>query len=83
MAKKTIYSAEYRSLVERLREHREAQRISQTSLAMKLGWPQQRLSAVEAGSRRLDVMEYFQLTSALGLTRRRAMLLVPLDTQKR
>jgi len=83
MAKKTIYSAEYRSLVERLREHREAQRISQTALAQMLGWPQQRLSAVEAGSRRLDVMEYFQLTSALGLTRERAMLLVPRDTKKR
>jgi len=83
MGKKTIYSAEYRSLVERLRAHREAQSLSQSALAMKLGWPQQRLSAVEAGSRRLDVMEYFQLTAALRMTRHQAMLLIPLEPKSR
>lgn len=68
MATKTIYSTGYRRLVTRLREIREAAGLSQTALAATLGWPQQRLSAVEAGARRLDVMEFLQLTEALGLS---------------
>ena len=68
MASKTIYSTAYRRLVSRLREMREAAGISQSALAATLGWPQQRLSAVEAGARRLDVMEFLHLTSVLGLS---------------
>ena len=68
MATKTIYSTAYRLLVTRLREIREAAGISQSALAAMLGWPQQRLSAVEAGARRLDVMEFLHLTGALGLS---------------
>ena len=67
MATKTIYSAAYRRLVLRLRTLREDSGTSQTTLANALGWPQQRLSAVEAGARRLDVIEFLQLTAALGL----------------
>ncbi len=77
MKKKTIYSAEYRQLVDRLREKRESLGYTQTGLATALGWPQQRVSAVESCSRRLDVMEYFILTSALGLTREAALGLIP------
>ncbi|MBB1059267.1 helix-turn-helix domain-containing protein [Marilutibacter spongiae] len=68
MSKKTIYSAEYRRLVKALRDLREGAGVSQTALSVMLGWPQQRLSAVEAGARRLDVMEFLQLVGALGLT---------------
>lgn len=68
MAAKTIYSTAYRRLVTQLRETREAAGLSQTALAATLGWPQQRLSAVEAGARRLDVMEFLHLTGALGLS---------------
>lgn len=68
MASKTIYSTPYRRLVARLREIREAAGISQSALAATLGWPQQRLSAVEAGARRLDIMEFLHLTGALGLS---------------
>ena len=67
MAPKTIYSVAYRRLVVRLRTLREEAGTSQTTLAKELGWPQQRLSAVEAGARRLDVIEFLQLTAALGL----------------
>lgn len=77
MAKKTIYSREYRQLVERLREARETLGLSQTELSQILGWPQQRMSTVEIGSRRLDVMEYFQLTRALGLSPEQALSLIP------
>lgn len=68
MATKTIYSARYRQLVQRLRDLREAKGVTQTALSKELGWPQQRLSAVEAGARRLDVMEFLHLTSRLGIT---------------
>lgn len=67
MATKTIYSAEYRHLVQLLRDQREKIGLSQTALSLELGWPQQRLSAVETGSRRLDIMEYLYLTAQLGL----------------
>ncbi|KGM56145.1 hypothetical protein N799_04965 [Lysobacter arseniciresistens ZS79] len=76
MASKTIYRAEYRKLVERLRDRREERGLSQSEVARALGWPQQRLSAVEAGARRLDVIEFFQLTSVLGLTPQRAVNLI-------
>lgn len=68
MAPKTIYSAGYRQLVQRLRARREEMEITQSALSQELGWPQQRLSAIEAGARRLDVMEFLHLTSRLGLS---------------
>lgn len=76
MASKTIYRVDYRRLVKRLRDRREELGLSQSEVARTLGWPQQRLSAVEAGARRLDVIEFLQLTSALGLTAQRAIKLV-------
>lgn len=76
MASKTIYREEYRRLVESLRRRREELGLSQGELARQLGWRQQRMSAVEAGARRLDVIEFFELTSALGLSPAHAMKLV-------
>ncbi len=76
MASKTIYRVDYRRLVKRLRDRREELGLSQSEVARTLGWPQQRLSAVEAGARRLDVIEFFELTTALGLSAERAMKLV-------
>jgi transcriptional regulator with XRE-family HTH domain len=76
MASKTIYRDDYRKLVERLRDRREALGLSQSEVARTLGWPQQRMSAVEAGARRLDVIEFFQLTLALGLSPSRAIKLI-------
>nr|WVL56815.1 helix-turn-helix transcriptional regulator [Xanthomonas nasturtii] len=75
MASKTIYRDDYRKLVERLRDRREMLGLSQSEVARALGWPQQRVSAVEAGARRLDVIEFFQLTSTLGLTESQAVKL--------
>ncbi|MCO7485632.1 helix-turn-helix domain-containing protein [Stenotrophomonas maltophilia] len=42
--------------------------ISQVSLASHLDWPQQTISSIEAGARRLDLLEYLRLTSALGMS---------------
>lgn len=68
MPAKTIYSSEYRRLVQSLRAFRERAGITQSGLSRQLGWPQQRLSAIEAGARRLDVMEFLHLIGALGLS---------------
>lgn len=68
MATKTIYSVEYRRLVQQLRARREELGLTQAALSAALGWPQQRLSAIEAGARRLDVLEFLHLTARLGLT---------------
>jgi len=75
--KKTIYSAEYRRLVKHLREVREGLGVTQASLAAELGWPQQKLSAIEAAARRLDVFEYFALGNRLGLSREQALAMIP------
>lgn len=76
MASKTIYSTEYRHLVQKLRALREEAGVTQSALSLQLGWPQQRLSAVEAGARRLDVMEFLRLTEALGQTPEQAIKMV-------
>lgn len=68
MKPKTIYQDAYRDFLDRLRERRESLGISQDALSRRLGWPQQRVSITEAGGRRLDVLEYLRLASALGLT---------------
>jgi hypothetical protein len=75
--RKTIYQAEYRRLVKQLRDVREGLGITQASLAAELGWPQQKLSAIEAAARRLDVFEYFALGSRLGLSRQEALAMIP------
>lgn len=76
MPKKTIYTKDYRELVESLRQIRKSLGLTQAALAEALGWPQQRVSAVESGSRRLDVMEYFVLADKLGLSPDKALALV-------
>lgn len=64
---KTIYRTEYRLVVNRLREAREALGISQTELAMRLGRNQQWVSLMESGSRRLDVIEFVEVCHSLEL----------------
>src|SRR3546814_15710391 len=72
MPAKTIYSSEYRRLVQSLRAFRERAGITQSGLSRQLGWPQQRLSAIEAGARRLEGMEFLHLIGALGLSPERS-----------
>lgn len=70
---KTIYREEYRRLLAMMRERREAKGISQSAAARALGWSQQKLSASEAGARRLDVLEFIELAAFLGLSPERAI----------
>ena len=71
--KKTIHRPEYRALIDALRARRESLDVSQDSLAKTLGWSQQKLSATESCGRRLDILEFLALTSALGLSSRQAL----------
>lgn len=73
---KTIYSPEYRKLIDSLRQHRESLGVTQTQLAERLQWPQQRVSLVEAGARRVDVIEFLRWAEALNLTPRKAWAMV-------
>lgn len=72
---KTIYSREYRALLEVLRDRREKKGLSQTDLAKMLGWSQRKLSYYEVGASRMDVLEYVALARALGMTPARAFAL--------
>ncbi|ATD68150.1 transcriptional regulator [Luteimonas chenhongjianii] len=83
MSKKTIDRPEYRELVGRLRTLREESGKSQTELARLLGWPQQRLSAIEAGARRLDIIEFVELAVALGACPSALIRIVAVPTHQR
>lgn len=76
-SRKTIHRAEYRDLIEALRNRREDLGLSQSDVARLLGWRQQAMSAIEAGARRLDVIEFIQLSKALDLSKEQAVALLP------
>ena len=65
---KTIHRNEYRQLVDVLRKRRESKGLSQGELARELGWTQQKVSYVETGARRMDVLEFVWMAKALGIT---------------
>lgn len=43
---------------------------------MYLGWPQQAISAIEAGPRRLELQEFAKVASALGMSAKEASTLL-------
>lgn len=57
---KSIYSKEYKKVVERLKKARQEAGLRQVEVAKKLGKPQSFISKVERGERRLDVTELKQ-----------------------
>lgn len=57
----------YQALIATLRDARIAKALSQQDLAQVLGLPQQFVSRVEVGSRRLDAVELVDYAKALGL----------------
>ena len=63
---KTVFSAEYRVLLELLARKRTQARVSQEELARRLGRPQPFISYVERGERRVDVIEFYAILKALG-----------------
>lgn len=57
----------YRSLIEALVAARKRQGLSQQEVASRLGRHQQFVSRYEIGERRLDVVEFVDVASVLGL----------------
>jgi len=54
---KSIYSKDYKEIIERLKKARVDADLSQQAVAGKLGKPQSYISKIESGERRLDVAE--------------------------
>jgi transcriptional regulator with XRE-family HTH domain len=64
---KSIHSKHYGVFVRLLRQVRREQKITQSELAIKLAVPQSRVSKVELGERRLDLVELRAWCEALGI----------------
>jgi len=62
----SIFTAEHRRFVNALRAVREAQGITQVQLSQRLGRNQSYISNIERGQRRLDVIEFIQISEGLG-----------------
>ena len=54
---KSVYSKDYRDIIERLKTARIGAGLAQQEVANKLGKPQSYISKIESGERRLDVAE--------------------------
>ena len=54
---RSIYSKDYKEIIERLKKARINADLSQQAVADKLGKPQSYISKIESGERRLDVAE--------------------------
>lgn len=65
---KTIYSQAYKALLWLLYEKRRAAGLTQAQLAELLQEPQQWVSNVETGQRRLDAIELREICRALGVS---------------
>jgi transcriptional regulator with XRE-family HTH domain len=63
---KSVHTKEYRALRAELRAAREAAGLSQRDLAAKLSVPHSWVAKVEAGERRIDVVEMAWFFSACG-----------------
>lgn len=54
---RNVYAAEYRMMLNRLIAARKARGLTQMEVARRLGIPQPRISLMETGERRIDVIE--------------------------
>ena len=63
----SVYSSRYRRFRELLVEARQARKLSQVALAEKLGRLQSFVSKYERGERRLDIVEFLEVSRALAI----------------
>ena len=64
---KTIYTQQHQRLCELLIEARKKADLTQAEVAERLGKPQSFVAKYEGGERRLDVVEFLAVTSAIGV----------------
>ena len=64
---KSVFTPAYQVLLEELIAARREQQVTQVELARRLGKPQQWVSSVETGVRRIDLIELFAIARALGV----------------
>ena len=64
---KSVYSKDYKDIIERLKTARVEAGLAQQEVADKLGKPQSYISKIESGERRLDVAELKNLAKMLKL----------------
>ena len=63
---RSVFTGRYERLRKLLVGARKAAGLTQAELAAKLGRPQSYVSKYERGERRLDVIEFLEVTKALG-----------------
>ena len=64
---KSVFTEAYKSFLEAVITLRKDRGVTQVELARRLGKPQQFVSRYELGLRRLDVVEFYAIASALGV----------------
>lgn len=62
---KSIYSEEYKAVIDVLVAERKKAGITQVQLAKELGKPQSFISKIENRERRLDIVEFFHVCRAM------------------
>jgi transcriptional regulator with XRE-family HTH domain len=63
---KSTFTPAYRMLLEAMLALRKDSGVTQVELAKRLGKPQAFVSTVERGIRRIDLIEFYAITRALG-----------------
>ncbi len=64
---KSVFTDAYRHLLSTLIDARKSRNLTQQVLAARLGKPQSFVSKYESGERRLDVIEYLDVSKAIGI----------------
>ncbi len=65
---KSIYTKRHQKLCDLLVEARNEAVLTQQEIADQLGKPQSYVAKVEGGERRLDVIEFWELCEAIGVS---------------
>ena len=74
--RKSIYTDEYRVLIDWLRARRKEKGITQRQLAELLDWDNCAVGRVETLQRRLDLIEFVEVCNVIGCNPQEGLLLV-------
>ena len=80
---KTIYADEYRALLKWLKEQRELKGLTMRQLGDLLNVHHSWIGRIEQGERRLDIMEFARLCSAIGCDLNEGLKLVASQEDER